>query len=353
MRFVPLSEIEGPAYRFVPLETSQPAEPPAAPPATPPVAAVAPERPALEPMAGTMAGFELPEPAEPTPVAPAAAPEKPAPYKSRIEALDDAVNFIEEGADQKQVFDAFKQLGLTQEEIIRHGQKRGSEFFQVQPAGPGVPSTEPTGRMTSFEPGVLQQSADYFKRAKTSLSDQATSFMLSTGAIIPDNILDTYVNTKKAQGDTRPDSVIRDEARADAAANLIRRNARDRAAAAPNESIQRGMEEIGSAETYGDAAKAMLRNPGTTLSMLVESLLVTTPSLAATLVLAPAGVPARVATAFVSSGAMEYASVMNDVLQDKGVDLTNAEQVSKALRDPKILEEMKEKGAKRGLIVGG
>ena len=300
----------------IPVET-----PPSVAPPIPKPQAEAP----VQPLAGTMAGFESAFPVPEEPVATPVAPTEPAPYASRAEALDDAVNMLEEGADQAQVFAGFGRLGITPQEIAQHGQARGSAFFQQERVEPGtVLPTEPSGRMQAFEPGMVQQIADDFKRAKTSLSDQMTNFLLQTGGISPVD-----------------------------AAQLIRRNARQRSAAAPNETIQRGMEAIGGAETFGDAAKAMLDNPRATWAMLVDSILTSAPGLAATLVVAPAGIPARAAAAFLTSGGMEYASVMTDVLQDKKVDLTDAEQVAKALQNPEILAEMKEKGAKRGLIIGG
>ena len=55
---------------------------------------------------------------------------KPAPYKTRREALADAVNLLEEGVDQTELKDAFAKMGVPWEEIIAYGQKRGSEYFK-------------------------------------------------------------------------------------------------------------------------------------------------------------------------------------------------------------------------------
>ena len=191
----------------IPVET-----PPSVAPPIPEPQAEAP----VQTLAGTMAGFEsaFPVPEEPVATPTPVAPTEPAPYASRAEALDDAVNMLEEGADQAQVFAGFGRLGITPQEIAKHGQARGSAFFQQERVPPGtVLPTEPSGRMQAFEPGMVQQIADDFKRAKTSLSDQMTNFLLQTGGISPVD-----------------------------AAQLIRRNARQRSAAAPNETIQRGME---------------------------------------------------------------------------------------------------------------
>ena len=59
---------------------------------------------------------------------------KPPPYKSRIEALDDAVNLVEEGVDLEKVNQSFSGLGIKPQDIIAHGKSRGSEFFRQAPA---------------------------------------------------------------------------------------------------------------------------------------------------------------------------------------------------------------------------
>ena len=64
---------------------------------------------------------------------PAKATKAPTPYRDRREALDDAVNLLEEGADQKAVTEAFSKGGIKFEEIVAHGKKRGSEYFDQQP----------------------------------------------------------------------------------------------------------------------------------------------------------------------------------------------------------------------------
>jgi hypothetical protein len=162
-----------------------------------------------------------------------------------------------------------------------------------------------------------------FKRVDASLGDIATSYLFQTG--------------------------VTD---ADAAGRLLARNAKQRAAAAPSQDIRAGMMKIGNAETYGEAISALASNPRATFTMLVESLAVSLPGMVPSLVLGPAGVVARSGAAGLSSGGLEYGSVMADVLQDKGVNMLDANAVSKALSNPEIMEEIKEKGAKRGLIIG-
>jgi hypothetical protein len=65
---------------------------------------------------------------------PAKAPKEPTPYRDRREALDDAVNLLEEGADQKAVRESFGKAGIKFDEIVAYGQGRGSEYFKQQTA---------------------------------------------------------------------------------------------------------------------------------------------------------------------------------------------------------------------------
>ena len=58
----------------------------------------------------------------------------PTPYRDKREALDDAVNLLEEGAPQADVRAAFEKGGIKFDEIVAHGQKRGSEYFKQQTA---------------------------------------------------------------------------------------------------------------------------------------------------------------------------------------------------------------------------
>jgi hypothetical protein len=265
-------------------------------------------------------------------------PPKRAPYKNRLEMLDDAVNLLEEGANQEKLKQSLQSVGVKFEDVIKHGQKRGSPYFKQQAPMPpetfrqGKENVAYTGTVkatpeTEFLESPYQYTTEalgnMFKRVDASLGDAATSYLFQTG--------------------------VTD---ADAAGRLLARNAKQRSAAAPSQAIRAGMEEIGNSETYGEAITALASNPRATFTMLVESLAVSLPGMVPSLVLGPAGVMARSTAAGLSSGGLEYGSVMADVLQDKGVNMLDANAISKALSNPKIMEEIKEKGAKRGLIIG-
>jgi hypothetical protein len=165
--------------------------------------------------------------------------------------------------------------------------------------------------------------ANTFKRAGAQFGNMATGFLTSTGLISPEQ-----------------------------AALRLQRNARQLSAAAPGSATQAGMQEIGGAKTFGEAAQAMAANPRATFSMVVDSVITSTPGLAAGIAGMALGPFAGATAAGVTSAAMEYSAAMADVLQDKGVNLTDAWAVSRALRNPQIMDEIKEKGAKRGLIIG-
>jgi hypothetical protein len=264
--------------------------------------------------------------------APAPAPvqqatsEEPPPYKDKREALDDAVNLLEEGVSKEKLAPAFAKMGIPWDEIVAHGQKRGSEYFK-QTTGP-TPTAQATGKpsgniQASPEPGYLEGTANLFKRVDAGLGDTATSFLLQSGGIKPDQ-----------------------------AGRVLAQNAKRRAAAAPDSDTQAGMREIANAKTFGGAATALATNPRATFTMLAESVLTTLPAMAPAMVMGPAGFLVRSATAGLTSGGMEYGSVMADVLQDHKVNMLDPNAIADALNDPDILAEIKDKGVKRGLIIG-
>jgi hypothetical protein len=227
-------------------------------------------------------------------------------------------------------------MGVNFEDVVKHGQQRGSDYFKQQapmavPAPPRA-RAEPTGTVkatpkTKFteSPGkyAAEATGNMFRRVDASLGDIATSYLFQTGV-----------------------------ADADAAGRLLARNAKQRAAAAPSQDIRAGMEAIGNSKTYGEAISALASNPRATFTMLVESVAVSLPGMVPALVLGPAGVVTRSVVGGSTSGATEYGSVMADVLQDKGVNMLDANAISKALSNPKIIAEMRDKAAKRGLIIG-
>jgi hypothetical protein len=278
--------------------------------------------------AGAPSLFAAPTPTA-APIAPPApvAKAEPKPYASRVEALDDAVNLLEEGVDKEELRPAFEKMGLKWDEVIAHGKKRGSDYFKAQPTvAPTAPTgagAEPSDKISAMpEKGLGTQFANVFKRAKSNYEDIATAYLTQAGAVNPSD-----------------------------AGRLISQTAKRRYNAAPTQETQDGMMAIGSAETFGDAISAMVDNPGATLSMLTDSLMLSLPAMAPAMVLGPAGAAVSGIAGGSSSFGLEYGSAMTDVLQSKGVDLLNAEAVANALSDPKIMAQIKDQGLKRGIPI--
>lgn len=102
--------------------------------------------------------------ARPTAPKPAKAAE-PKPYANRVEALDDAVNLIEEGYQPEKVAEMFSRGGITMEDIATHGQKRGSEYFKQQAAAPVDPETATLARRYPAQPAGEIKASDYVPKS--------------------------------------------------------------------------------------------------------------------------------------------------------------------------------------------
>jgi len=87
-------------------------------------------------------------------------PAEPQPYRDKTEALNDAVNLLEEGADRDQVYARFAPIA-TREEIEAFGIERGSEYFQRQE----IPEGERVGSTTPGQPSGEMRASDYVPRA--------------------------------------------------------------------------------------------------------------------------------------------------------------------------------------------
>ena len=286
-------------------------------------------------MATAMQGTPM---SRPQPAAPAPAPAKPPPYKNRLEALDDAVNLVEEGADFKRVAQAFSQIGIGEGDIMSHGKARKSPMFDlpemsrkqidqyVKPTAKPLP--EPTGTITAVEPTALQEIGNTFKRGS-----------LQAGQIL-DNL-----SFKAGIFD------------ASTTAERMRERNRQMGAAAPSGDVAAGLERLQAAnETgdYGTVAREVLdpSNWKALAALVAESAVASSPSIAAviggTMVAGPAG--AAGATAL-TSFTMEYGAAVGDVLQKRKVDLADPVAVRRTLEDPEFIAETRERGLKRGVPI--
>lgn len=252
------------------------------------------------------------------------AKEDPPAYKDRTQALDDAVNFVEEGQKLPEVTKAFQGLGISESDIIAHGRQRKSELFANQlPSSSAAPQTADS--VKSFQPSALDEYlVNPLKRGM-----QAAS---RAGDIL-----------------TKEVGVIGNET----AAQLVAKRNKAIQAAAPGEKVQAATQEISEAGQRGiaDAAKALATNPGATWTMLLESVVSSSPSLATSGLGAIFGPVGSGAGAAAGSFATEYGSTIFDSMSESGLNPASAADIEKAFNDPAIMSKAREKATKRGLAV--
>jgi len=117
------------------------------------------------------------------------------------------------------------------------------------------------------------------------------------------------------------------------------------------ENIQRGLQDISEATTFGEAFSAIISNPMAVKEVIFESLGVGAPGLAITAATVPMG-PLAVATAAgTTSFFTEYSQTINEVMSSSGRDMKDPNEVYKILTDPKIMEEARDKALKRGVPI--
>lgn len=115
--------------------------------------------------------------------------------------------------------------------------------------------------------------------------------------------------------------------------------------------IARGMQEISSAQTMGDAFAAIRTNPRAVLETTLQSLGASTPALvgaAGGSVFGPGGTAAG---AGLGSFAVEYSNTLQDVMDEKGVNATDAFSIRAALNNPELMAAARDKATKRGIPV--
>jgi hypothetical protein len=115
--------------------------------------------------------------------------------------------------------------------------------------------------------------------------------------------------------------------------------------------IQRGMQEIGGAQTFGYALEAALSNPRATLETALQSMGASAPALLLAgggSVFGPAGTAAGAGT---GSFAVEYASTVRDVMSDSGINMTNPMDLASGMNDPELMGKARDKALKRGIPI--
>jgi hypothetical protein len=238
--------------------------------------------------------------------APSAATE-PAPYKNRVEALDDAVNYLDEGRDIAEVAAGFQGIGITQDEILRHAQQRGAASTQPTPQRLADPRTAPKMQYTAADrvAGVLVRGVQQARQVATVVKQQL--------------------------------GAIKDEEAAKQLADSMSIT-QSQEYAQPRDT-QTAMAKFGEAEGFGDALMVVLRNPLKVTEGLAESVVASMPQAVATAgagiagsLTGVGGVPAMMATAGSASFATEYASAISEAVTQAGGDPTDAKQIMAAFQ---------------------
>lgn len=261
-----------------------------------------------------------------------------APYRDRDEAIDDAVNMIDEGADPQQVYDAFRQspMQIMRLEIEGRGIRRGSPYFSQQKtrAGDGaVPEgmrlLRPDG-MQAWEPSAAGEVVNTLKRGGEQVKGTLDAALWNAGA------------TDTPQF-----------------AEQLREGQRRTGAAAPSGEVREGMERLNKLNepnaTWIDVAGAIVqpRNWKALAALTAESAVGSAPVMVAgALATALGGAVAGMPTTAAASFAQEYMAALGDELQKRKIDPSDAVAVAQALGDPDIREAIDQRGRIRGAAVG-
>lgn len=281
------------------------------------------------------------------------------PYRSRQEAIDDAVDLLESGADPKRVYDSFLKspMVITSTEIDARGLELGGPHFSMGRTGtvrPGAMEGQVRRVDRGEMPGdqrLLEPMLDALKRAKEQVG-------LSTDVVSNESIglsLDALKRAKEKLG------LSTDLGKADlwlkeGLSNRIVQRTRAIDAAAPTLENIEGQRAIQMAGKQGllDAMRAMRDNPLSTLTMLVDSTLQSLPISAAAggLGFAAGGPIGGAAGAYVGSGAQEYAAAILEAVREHAGNPNNPADVLAALQNPEVMAAARKKGLIRGLTVG-
>lgn len=115
--------------------------------------------------------------------------------------------------------------------------------------------------------------------------------------------------------------------------------------------VQAGLEEISSAPTMGEAAKAIVRNPRAVFETAVESVGTSAPTLLGAAAGSAAGPKGTAAGAGIGSFATEYAAVLSEAMSERGIAATDPFERDRAQRDPEFMAAAREKAIKRGIPI--
>jgi hypothetical protein len=257
------------------------------------------------------------------------------PFKNKAEAIDEAVNLLDEGADPQKVYDAFRTSGwqITRPEIESRGVSRGSPFFAPQ-------KTRPADNAILAGQGGL----DSIQAADISLPRDALNAVRRGGEQVKRTI-DTGLWMAGATGDSD-------------FAEQLRAGERRTGAMAPADATQAGLDRLQDANKTGEwgkvlSAVAQPQNWRALASMVLESAVGSAPvmvagSLATALGGGVAGMPVTAAASF----AQEYAAALGEEMEKRGVSASDPAAVVTLLQDSGFRRDIDNRGRIRGAAVG-
>jgi len=261
------------------------------------------------------------------------APGEPAPYKDRRQALDDAVNYLDEGRDINEVAAGFQAAGITRDEIIQHAQKRGAASAQPQQMQPAAPQQQRMG-ITATGTNTIQPTQDSAAARTAGVIVRGYEQAKQVGIIAAREI-----------------RAINDATAAKALGKSMAATQGGRFAQPVD--VQQTMTELGQAETFGEGLGVIAKNPLKFVEGIAESVVASLPQMAGTVAAGFAAGPVGMAgAAGTMSMATEYASAIAEAVTQAGGDPTDPAAIERAFQDPELMAAARAKGAQRGLVIG-
>lgn len=122
--------------------------------------------------------------------------------------------------------------------------------------------------------------------------------------------------------------------------------------ATPPAAVAEGARAVGEAEEFLESGVAVLGSPAFVLDTVFTSLGQSAPSMLAGLLGSAAGPAGQALGAGTGSLAVEYSASLIESIREAGLTPTNAREVYRALSDPALMDQARDKALKRGLAVG-
>lgn len=121
--------------------------------------------------------------------------------------------------------------------------------------------------------------------------------------------------------------------------------------ATPPAAVAEGARAVGEAEGFLESGVAVLGSPAFVLDTVFTSLGQSAPSMLAGLAGSAAGPAGQAIGAGAGSLAVEYSASLIDSIREAGLTPTNAQEVYRALTDPALMDQAREKALKRGVAI--